>query len=108
MFIKVLVALVFGFQTLKLIDFTKFYWLKGLKPKNQGYANFYECWDLTKSISHASYQGSGVNTISTKTAPDLYKKLTHSLLVKKNPILTVSNPMMNDIKYIQTYFLPDN
>ena len=60
-----------------------------------------------KSISHASYQGSGVNTISTKTAPDLYKKLTH-WLVKKNPILTVSNPMMNDIKYIQTYFLPDN
>ena len=31
--------------------------------------------------------------------------MTHSL-VKKNPILTVSNPMMNDIKYIQTYFTP--
>ena len=46
-FIKVFVAFVFGLQTLRLIDFTKIYQLKGLKPKNKGHTNFYECCDLT-------------------------------------------------------------
>ena len=33
--------------------FCKIYQLKGLKPKNKGHANFYECCDLTKkSISN--------------------------------------------------------
>ena len=31
-------------------DFSKTYQLKGLKPKNKGYTNFYECCDLTKSV----------------------------------------------------------
>ena len=44
-FIKVRVAFVFGLQTLWLIDFTKIYPLKGLKHKNKGHMNFYECCD---------------------------------------------------------------
>ena len=46
-------AFVFGLQTLKLIDFTKIFQSKGLKPKNNDDANFYECCVLTKkSISN--------------------------------------------------------
>ena len=45
-FIKVLVAFVFGLQTLQLIEFTKIYQLKVLKPKNKDHMNFYECCDL--------------------------------------------------------------
>ena len=30
------------------IDFTNIFQLKGLKPKNKCYTNFYECCDLTK------------------------------------------------------------
>ena len=34
-----------------LIDFSKtFYGLKGLKPKNKGHANFYECCDVTEKV----------------------------------------------------------
>ena len=33
-----------------LIDFSKIYQLKDLKPKNNGHANFYECCDLTKKV----------------------------------------------------------
>ena len=45
-------AFVFRIQTPLLKDFTKIYQLKGLKPKNEGHTNFYECCDLTeKSIS---------------------------------------------------------
>ena len=43
-------AFVFGLQTLKLIDFTKIFQLKGLKPKNKDHANIYECCDLTKKV----------------------------------------------------------
>ena len=42
------VAFTFGLQTLKSIDFSKIYQLKGMKPKNKGHANFYECSDLAK------------------------------------------------------------
>ena len=49
-FIKVCVAFVLGLQTLYLRDFSKIYQLKGLKPKNKGHANFYECCDLTKKV----------------------------------------------------------
>ena len=49
-FIKDCVAIVFGLQTLRLIDFTKIYRLKNLKPKNYGQTNFYECWDLMKKV----------------------------------------------------------
>ena len=49
-FIKVCVAIIFGLQTLRLIDFTKIYRLKNLKPKNNGHTNFYECWDLMKKV----------------------------------------------------------
>ena len=41
---------VFWLQTLLLLDFTKIFQLKGLKPKNKGYTNFYECCDLTKKV----------------------------------------------------------
>ena len=47
-FIKVHVALVFGLQTLLLKDFSKIYQLKGMKSKNKGHTNFYECCDLTE------------------------------------------------------------
>ena len=50
MLIKVHVAFVFGLQTFKLKDFSKIYQLKGLKPKNKGHTNFYECCDLTKKV----------------------------------------------------------
>ena len=43
-------GLCFGLQTLSLIDFTKIFLLKGLKPKNKGHTNFYECCDLTKKV----------------------------------------------------------
>ena len=49
-FIKVCVTFVFGLQTLYLINFTKIYQLKGLKPKTKGYTNFYECCDLTEKV----------------------------------------------------------
>ena len=32
------------------MDLTKIYGLDGLKPKNKGHANFYECCDLTKKV----------------------------------------------------------
>ena len=42
-----------------MIYFTKIYLLKGLKPKNNGNTNFYECCDLTKKVYlqyfHTSY-----------------------------------------------------
>jgi len=47
---KVPVSFVFGLQTLWLIDFTKFFQLKGLEPKNERHMNFYECCDLTKKV----------------------------------------------------------
>ena len=39
---------IYDFQTFELIEFTKIFQLKGLKPKNKGHINFYECCDLTK------------------------------------------------------------
>ena len=33
-----------------MIDFTKIFLLKGLKLKNKGHMNFYECCDLTKNV----------------------------------------------------------
>ena len=33
-----------------MIDFSKVFQLKGLKPKNKGQTNFYECCDLTKKV----------------------------------------------------------
>ena len=33
-----------------MIDFTKIYHLKGLKPKYKGHTNFYDCCDLTKKV----------------------------------------------------------
>ena len=33
-----------------MIDFTKIFQLKGLKPKNNGHTNFYECCDLTEKV----------------------------------------------------------
>ena len=47
-FIKVHVAIVFGLHALWLIDFSKIYQLKGMKPKNNGHMNFYESFDWTK------------------------------------------------------------
>ena len=46
--IKVCVGFVFVLQTLELRGFNKIYQLKGLKAKNKGHTNFYECCDLTK------------------------------------------------------------
>ena len=43
-------AFVFGLQTLHSIDVTKIFRLKGLKAKNKGHTNFYECCDLTKKV----------------------------------------------------------
>ena len=47
---KIHVTFVFGLQTFKLIDLIKIFQLKGLKPKNKGHVNFYECCDLTKKV----------------------------------------------------------
>ena len=49
-FLKVRVVFVFGLQTFYLIDLTKIFQLKVLKPKNKGHPNFYECCDLTKKV----------------------------------------------------------
>ena len=49
-FIKVCVAFVFGLQILYSIDSTKIHQSKGLKPKNKGHTNFYECCDLMKKV----------------------------------------------------------
>ena len=43
-------SLFFGFRSLLLIDFTKIFQLRGLKPKNKGHENFYECCNLTKKV----------------------------------------------------------
>ena len=40
----------FGLQTLSSIDFSNLFQLKGLKPKNKGHTNLYECYDLTKKV----------------------------------------------------------
>ena len=49
-------AFAFGLQTHWLIDFTIIFQFKGLKPKNKGHTNLYECCDLTKkSISNCLY-----------------------------------------------------
>ena len=56
-FIKVCMLFVLGLQTLLLRDFTTIYWLKGLKPKNKGHTNNYECCNLTKKyISKVPFQ----------------------------------------------------
>ena len=47
-FLKVCLAFVYGLQTLEMNEFSKIYQLKGLKPKNKGHTNFFECCDLTK------------------------------------------------------------
>ena len=40
---------------IKLIDFTKIiFQLKGLKPKNKGHTNFYECINLTKKYTYSN------------------------------------------------------
>ena len=49
-FTKLGIAFVLGLQTLLLQDFSEIYRLKGLKPKNKGHTNFYECCDLTKKV----------------------------------------------------------
>ena len=51
-FLKVCAVFVFwaSLQTLESIDFSKIYQLYGLKPKNKGRTNFYECCDLTKKV----------------------------------------------------------
>ena len=43
-------AFVFGLQALQLLDFTKIFQLKGLKLKNKGHTNFYECCYLTEKV----------------------------------------------------------
>ena len=48
--IKVCVGFVFVLQTIGLRDFNKIYQLKGLKAKNKGHMNFYECCDLKKKV----------------------------------------------------------
>ena len=49
-FTKLGIAFVLGLQTLLLQDFSEIYQLKGLKPKNKGHMNVYECYDLTKKV----------------------------------------------------------
>ena len=49
-FIKVRVAFVFELQTFQLNDFPKIFQFKGLKPKDKGHTNFYECCDLKKKV----------------------------------------------------------
>ena len=60
-------AFVFGLQTIWLIDFTKIFQLKGLKPKNKGHTNFYECCDLTEKVylSYIKYVYTYINAFST-------------------------------------------
>ena len=43
-------ALFLGFRSFHWKFFSKLYWLKGLKPKNKGHRNVYECSDLTKKV----------------------------------------------------------
>ena len=54
-FIKVGLAFVFGCQTFLSVDFSKFYWLKGLAPKNKGQTNFDERFDLTKKYNYCTH-----------------------------------------------------
>ena len=49
-FLKVCVAFFLGLQTLQLKGFSKIHQLKGLKSKNNGHTNLYECYDLTKTV----------------------------------------------------------
>ena len=44
-----------------MIYFSKIYELKGLKPKNKGHSNFYECCDLTEKVYLASTHMDGTN-----------------------------------------------
>ena len=54
-FLKVCLAFVYELQTLEVNDFSKIYQLKGLKLKNKGHTNFYECCDLTEKV-HLKYK----------------------------------------------------
>ena len=54
-FLRFRLAFVFGLQTYYLIDFSKIYQLKGLKPKKQDHMNFYEHCNLTKKSIQCAY-----------------------------------------------------
>ena len=53
-------GLFFGSGT--LID--RLYQLKGLKPKNKGDTNFYECCDLTKKVYLKYMHGKDINYVT--------------------------------------------
>ena len=52
-FISVRLAFVFVLQALSSMDFSKFFQLKGLQPKNKGHKKFYDCCDLTKKYIYS-------------------------------------------------------
>jgi len=81
------------FNQYQSIDFTKIFQLKGLKPKNKGSLNFYECWDLTKKVYLASY--------IFKEQGDIIKRLNIIYFGIRNCILYRSWPRKNE-KYVST------
>ena len=54
-----------------MIDFTKIYQLKALKPKNKGHTKFYVCCHLTKKV-YLMYSHLSPNTI-------FYSTVTHNM-----------------------------
>ena len=63
-----------------MIDFTKIFQLKGLKPNNNGHTNFNECCDLTKKVylkyvmEHFSFQ-IGENEVRQQIGPPSIQRL---------------------------------
>ena len=70
MFIKVPVTFVLGLQTLKLIDYSKIYQLKGMEPKNKGHTNFYEHCDSNENV-YLSRGTINIITMSKKSEVNL-------------------------------------
>ena len=77
-FIKVRVSFVFGLHTIKLIDFTRVFQLKGLKPKNKSHTNFYERCDLTEKV-HLVYSPPSTNLLPPATL--IFPAVLHPSLV---------------------------
>ena len=74
------------------MDFSKIFQLKGLKSKNKGLMNFYECCDLTKKVYLRYLSSILLNwTIVSKTkcAPDVIYFL---FAASVGPLISHPNP----------------
>ena len=73
---------------LKLKDYSKIYQFKGLKPKNKGHMNFYECCDLTEKV-YLTYIVVHCNVYNTRCILQLF--VTEAWVYEMNMLNTIIN-----------------